>query len=138
MEWSQWGQGGGGWPARNLRISAWITHGCGQRDISRFINSSNADWKPPYAINGTYGGVRGGRKSPYSIKGCCVFLQRHDTVVTDRCGRDGRHAGGDLFDLDVGDGAEWQHGVAEIAVVVRLGKADGCSDFQLANEGEEL
>ena len=38
-----------------------------QRDISRFINSSNADWKPPYAVIRTYGGVRGGRKSPYSI-----------------------------------------------------------------------
>ena len=24
-------------------------------------------WKPPYAINGTYGGVRGGHKPPYSI-----------------------------------------------------------------------
>ena len=35
--------------------------------IWQIINSSNADWKPPYAVIRTYGGVRGGRKSPYSI-----------------------------------------------------------------------
>ena len=64
----QWGRGGGGWHVRNPRISAWITHGYGQRDISRFINSLHADWKPPYAINGTCGGVRGGESPPYTIK----------------------------------------------------------------------
>ena len=35
-------------------------HGCVQRDTSRSVYSLTADWKPPYAINGTYGGVRGG------------------------------------------------------------------------------
>ncbi len=30
-------------------------------------NPLTLSWKPPYAINGTYGGVRGERKSPYSI-----------------------------------------------------------------------
>ncbi|MBQ3526604.1 MAG: hypothetical protein IJA63_10045, partial [Akkermansia sp.] len=50
--------------------SAWITHGCEQRDISRFINSSNADWKPPYAINGTYGGVRGGESPLLDYERC--------------------------------------------------------------------
>ena len=29
-------------------------------DISRFINSLNADWKPHYAVILTYGGVRWG------------------------------------------------------------------------------
>ena len=82
MEWSQWGQGGGGWPARNLRISAWITHGCGQRDISRFINASNADWKPPYAINGTYGGVRGGESPLLDSDGNLRFVQERSDCIS--------------------------------------------------------
>ena len=57
-----------------MLISAWITHGCEQRDISRFINSSNANWKPPYAINGTCGGVRGG-ESPL------LDLQVNDCII---------------------------------------------------------
>lgn len=69
-----------------LRITKWRSwQGVWRRGVAecgRGASScqSHAE-KPPYAINGMYGGVRGERKSPYTINSRQVVNWRHFPVL---------------------------------------------------------